>query len=111
MFFGLPARGDQKAMVTVIESPKYANVPLTPVKRAWTFRIGSIQDRESLVGSAAKVTRAQFNSLTSIGRHQQKTMRRSGQGFTVIMSERMVNFHHGSNRIPTKPLKYDSFQP
>src|SRR5262245_940678 len=43
MFFGLPASGVQKAIVTVIESPKCANVPFAPVKRACTFFIGSTQ--------------------------------------------------------------------
>jgi hypothetical protein len=44
MFLGSDSRGLQKASETVIESPNAANVPGVPVKRAWTFRIGSIQD-------------------------------------------------------------------
>src|SRR6266704_1274736 len=52
MFFGLPASGDQNAMVTVIESPKCAKVPLVPVKWACTFFIASTQSLECLRASS-----------------------------------------------------------
>ncbi len=34
---------DQKAMVTVMESPKWAKVALSPLNLAWTFFMGSTQ--------------------------------------------------------------------
>src|SRR5215472_12908732 len=43
MSFGWPRRGAQKAIVTVMESPKVAKVPGVPVKRARTFFIGATQ--------------------------------------------------------------------
>src|SRR5437773_8923119 len=44
MFFPPPWSYDQKAIVTVIESPKWAKVPFSPVNFAWTFFIGASHD-------------------------------------------------------------------
>jgi hypothetical protein len=64
MFFGSPAKGDQNAMVTVIESPNWAKVPLSPLNREWTFFIGSTQEPGCWV-LAGETTRSNVKQGTS----------------------------------------------
>src|SRR5262249_37266685 len=55
MFLGSPRRAAQKAIETVIESPKVAKVPGVPVKRARTFFMGSTHEGLAASGGAASV--------------------------------------------------------
>src|SRR4030095_17016629 len=76
MFFGFDSRPAQKASVTVIESPKCANVPGVPVNRACTCRIGSIQSSvapfffaaESDNGNARKIATKGANGFIAVER-------------------------------------------
>src|SRR5690349_22148413 len=79
MFLGCPASGVQNAMVKVMESPKWANVPLVPLKRAWTWRMGSIHEMglgRSLDPSAHQAVGAPASKSDQ-----------SAASFTTVMSE------------------------
>src|SRR5205085_3059671 len=48
MFFPPPWSDDQKAIVIVIESPKWAKVPFSPVNLAWTFFMASTHESSAM---------------------------------------------------------------